>query len=234
MTYRVIQWATGNVGRAAIEGIARPSRPRAGRVPTSTATAKAGRDVGEICGLDPVGVTATDDVDEILALDADCVVYSPMLANPREVIRLLASGKNVVTPVGWVYPFRSHDVAAIEAACRTAGVSLHGTGINPGGITEQIPLLLSAFCTRHPPRAGRGVLRHPHLRHRVRRARRDAVRQDARRGRGQPDARRSSATASASRSTWWPTRSGSTLDAGEAHHPRDGRHDRRRSTRRSA
>ena len=37
-------------------------------------------------------------------------------------------------------------MAAIEAACRAGGVSLHGTGINPGGITEQIPLLLSAFC----------------------------------------------------------------------------------------
>ena len=82
-----------------------------------------------------------------MALDADCVVYSPMLASPAEVVRLLASGKNVVTPVGWVYPFRSHDVAAIEAACRDGDASLHGSGINPGGITEQIPLMLSAFCT---------------------------------------------------------------------------------------
>jgi 2,4-diaminopentanoate dehydrogenase len=69
-----------------------------------------------------------------------------MLPDTGEVIALLESGKNVVTPVGWIYPFRSHDVASVEAACRTGGVSLHGTGINPGGITEQIPLLLSAFC----------------------------------------------------------------------------------------
>ena len=62
------------------------------------------------------------------------------------MIRLLESGKNVVTPVGWIYPFRSHDVAAVEAACRAGDATLHGTGINPGGITEQIPLLLSAFC----------------------------------------------------------------------------------------
>ena len=31
MSYRVIQWATGGVGRAAIEGVLAASRPRAGR-----------------------------------------------------------------------------------------------------------------------------------------------------------------------------------------------------------
>jgi len=145
MPYRVIQWATGNVGRAAIEGVvAHPDLDLVGAFVYGAA--KVGVDVGEICGIDRVGVIATGDIEEILALDADCVVYSPMLANTTEVIRLLESGKNVVTPVGWVYPFKSHDVAAIEAACRTGGVSLHGTGINPGGITEQIPLVLSAFC----------------------------------------------------------------------------------------
>jgi hypothetical protein len=147
MTYKVIQWATGNVGRAAIEGIIdHPDLELVGAYVYSDD--KAGRDAGEVCGLGPLGVNATNDVDEILALDADCVVYSPMLASPADVVRLLASGKNVVTPVGWVYPFRSHDVTAIEAACRKGNASLHGTGINPGGITEQLPLVLSAFCTK--------------------------------------------------------------------------------------
>jgi len=142
--YRVIQWATGNVGRAAVEGIlAHPDLELVGAYVYSDA--KAGLDVGEICGIDPVGVTTTNDVDAILALDADCVVYSPMLATPGEVVALLESGKNVVTPVGWIYP-GSRDVASVEAACRAGRVTLHGTGINPGGITEQIPLLLSAFC----------------------------------------------------------------------------------------
>lgn len=145
MTYRVIQWATGHVGRAAVEGaLAHPDLELVGAFVYSEA--KAGRDVGELCGLDPVGVPATNDPEAILALEADCVIYAPMLPSTDEVIRLLASGKNVVTPVGWIYPFRSHDVAAVEAAARTGGASLHGTGINPGGITEQIPLLLSAFC----------------------------------------------------------------------------------------
>jgi hypothetical protein len=61
------------------------------------------------------------------------------------VVRLLESRKNVVTPVGWFYPGRSAGVAELEAACRTGGVSLHGTGIHPGGITELLPLTLSAL-----------------------------------------------------------------------------------------
>jgi hypothetical protein len=147
MAHKVIQWATGNVGRAAVEGIvAHPDLELVGAY--VYAGDKAGRDVGEICGLGPIGVPATNDRAAILELDADCVVYSPMLASPADVVDLLSSGKNVVTPVGWVYPFRSHDVAAIEAACRRGGSTLHGTGINPGGITEQLPLVLSAFCTK--------------------------------------------------------------------------------------
>ena len=43
---------------------------------------KAGLDVGEICGTDPVGVIATGDVDELLALKADCVIYAPVMADP--------------------------------------------------------------------------------------------------------------------------------------------------------
>jgi hypothetical protein len=107
---------------------------------------KVGRDVGEICDLDPIGVPATGSIDDICALDADAVVYAPVLASTRDVIRLLESGKNVVTPVGWIYPGDTPGVAALQAACLTGNTTLHGTGINPGGITERFPLMLSALC----------------------------------------------------------------------------------------
>ena len=147
MTYRVIQWATGNVGRAAVEGIlAHPDLELVGA--WVHAEAKVGRDVGELCGLAPIGVSASNDVDALLALDADCVLYSPILANPGEVARILEAGSNVVTPLGWFYPFAgpSASVAELEAACRKGGATLHGTGIHPGGITERFPLMLSALC----------------------------------------------------------------------------------------
>jgi hypothetical protein len=146
VTYKVIQWATGGVGRAAVEGIvAHPELQLVGCWVSSDE--KAGRDVGEICGMGPLGIVATSDVDALLALDADCVMYSPVMADPSLVARLLASGKNVVTPLNWFYP-GGRDVSALEAACRAGGSTLHGTGIHPGGITERFPLMVSALSSR--------------------------------------------------------------------------------------
>lgn len=145
MAYRVIQWATGNVGRAAVQGVV--SHPQLELVGAWVHSAdKAGRDVGELCGIGPLGIKATNDGEAICAMQADCVLYSPLLPELDTVIRLLESGKNVVTPVGWFYPFNIPGVAELEAACRTGNVSLHGTGIHPGGITELYPLIVSRLC----------------------------------------------------------------------------------------
>ncbi len=145
MRYRVIQWATGNLGRAAIEGIV--SHPDLELVGCWVHSAeKAGRDVGAIVGIAEIGVRATSDVDALLAMDADCVLYSPLMGKPKDVIRMLESGKNVVTPLGWFFPDRgSKTTAELETACRRGGVTLHGTGIHPGGITERFPLMISAL-----------------------------------------------------------------------------------------
>jgi hypothetical protein len=109
--------------------------------------AKHGQDVGDILGTEPLGITATTSAGEILALEADCVVYSPLVPNDDEVAALLRSGKSVVTPVGWIYPDPAR-TAAIEDACREGGSTLHGTGIHPGGITERFPLMVSALSAR--------------------------------------------------------------------------------------
>jgi len=145
MTLRVIQWATGGVGRAAIEGIvAHPELELVGCWVHSAE--KAGRDAGELCGIAPLGVTATNDIDALVDMDADCVMYSPIMADAKLVARLLASGKNVVTPLNWFYPGK-RDVAALEKACHDGGSTLHGTGIHPGGITERFPLMVSALSS---------------------------------------------------------------------------------------
>ncbi len=143
MPYRVIQWATGGVGRAAIQGVLdHPELELVGCWVHSAA--KVGRDVGELAERAPIGVAATDDIDALLALDADCVVYAPVLADARVVARILRAGKNVVTPVGWVHPAPG-TATELEAACRDGNASLHGTGIHPGGITERFPLTVSAL-----------------------------------------------------------------------------------------
>jgi 2,4-diaminopentanoate dehydrogenase len=143
MALRVIQWATGGVGRAAIAGIvAHPELELVGCWVHSAD--KEGRDVGQLCGGAPLGVTATTDIDQLLALEADCVVYAPIMADPAVVARLLAAGTNVVTPLNWFFP-GGRDESLIEAACRTGRSTVHGTGIHPGGITERFPLMVSAL-----------------------------------------------------------------------------------------
>lgn len=144
---RVIQWATGGVGKAAIACVLNhPQLELAGCWVHSAE--KNGVDVGRILGTDDLGVTATSSADEILALDADCVVYSPLVPNDDEVIAILRSGKNVVTPVGWVYPDPNNPRhRAVAEAATEAGVTLHGSGIHPGGITERFPLMLSSLSS---------------------------------------------------------------------------------------
>ena len=145
MALRVVQWATGSVGVAAIRGVLEhPELELVGCWVHSEA--KAGKDVGELVGSAPLGVTATNSLDDILALDADAVIYAPLLPNLDEVTALLRSGKNVVSPIGWFYPSES-EAAPLEAAAREGNVTLHGAGIGPGAATELFPLLLSVMST---------------------------------------------------------------------------------------
>jgi len=143
MSFRVIQWATGGVGRAAMEGVlAHPELDLAGAWVHSPE--KEGVDLGTLLGRDALGVTGTGDVDALLAMEADCVLYSPFMADPDVVKAILKSGKNVVTPLGWFYP-PAEERALMDGVAKSAGVTLHGTGIHPGGITERFPLMVSAL-----------------------------------------------------------------------------------------
>jgi 2,4-diaminopentanoate dehydrogenase len=153
---RVIQWATGSVGRHAVAAVhERPDLELVGALVYSDA--KAGRDVGDVCGIGPVGVTATKDPDEIVALDADCVLYMPQgEMNPMgaldDICRLLGSGKNVVSTAvtGLIYPRSLGDkvVDRLESACATGQTSFHATGIEPGWAAEVLPLTMSGLFQR--------------------------------------------------------------------------------------
>lgn len=149
-TYRVVQWATGNVGMRALRAvIEHPSLTLVGLHVHSEA--KAGLDAGTLCGLGEVGVGATRSMEEIIALKADCVLYMPQSCNFDELCQLLASGANVVTTRGELNNPAQLDPATrarIEDACRRGQSSIHGTGISPGFITEAFPLLLTSIQRR--------------------------------------------------------------------------------------
>ncbi|MGZ8765893.1 MAG: NAD(P)H-dependent amine dehydrogenase family protein [Acidimicrobiia bacterium] len=154
MTYRVIQWSTGNVGIHALRLIAEhPDLELAGLWVHSPE--KAGRDAGELAGIAPLGVAATNDVDALLALDADCASYTATAdLRPAEAIddmaRILRSGKNVVSSsvVPLIVPPRVAPGLRrpLEDACSDAGVSCFTSGIDPGWANDLLPLVLTGAC----------------------------------------------------------------------------------------
>jgi hypothetical protein len=144
---RVVQWATGNIGTRSLRGVLQhPTMTLVGLYVYSTG--KAGRDAGDLCGLGPTGIFAIQDIDDIVALGADCVLYMPQECNFDDVCRLLESGANVVTTRGEFHHPASMDAAVrqkVEAACARGGTSIHSTGSSPGFISEAVPLVLTSI-----------------------------------------------------------------------------------------
>src|SRR2546421_4554001 len=103
MTYRVIQWATGDTGKQALRlALDHPDLEVVGGYVFSED--KDGVDIGSLVGREEIGVRATRDKEAILALKADCVLHNvrnkPDLSpSDADVVALLESGKNVISVV---------------------------------------------------------------------------------------------------------------------------------------
>jgi len=156
MTIRVIQWATGTVGIHAVPAIVEhPDLELAGLWVHSDD--KAGRDAGEICGVGPVGVPATQDAEALLGSDADVICYMAHSdVRPDEVVddlcRMLAAGKNVVNTsfVPLLYPKAAGEgvFEKLQAACEEGGTSFYTNGIDPGFGNAALAVQLTAMSKR--------------------------------------------------------------------------------------
>jgi 4-hydroxy-tetrahydrodipicolinate reductase len=148
--YRVVQWATGNVGSRSLRVVI--EHPHLDLVGLYVHSAdKVGRDAGELCGLSPIGIKATNRVDDIVGLKPDCVIYMQQGFNADDVCRLLAAGINVVTTrdeVQYANAMEPALRARIEEACQRGGSSIHATGSSPGFINEAVPLVLLSLQRR--------------------------------------------------------------------------------------
>ena len=148
--YRVVQWATGNIGTRSLRAvIEHPALELVGLFVYSEA--KAGKDAGELCGLGATGVMATRSVDEILALRPDCVLYMADRADFDVLCRLLESGSNVVSTRSEFHRPAALDPDVrdrLQAACALGRATLHSTGSSPGFITEALPLVLLSLQRR--------------------------------------------------------------------------------------
>jgi hypothetical protein len=147
MALRIVQWTTGNVGKRSVRAVAgHPDLELVGCYAWSDD--KAGTDVGELCGIDPLGVAATNDVDALLALRPDCVVYNPMWPSTDEVVRILEGGANVVSTAAFINGRGNPaDRERIVQACERGGTSIFGSGISPGAL-ELIGITVATLCDR--------------------------------------------------------------------------------------
>jgi hypothetical protein len=154
---RVIQFSTGNVGRHSLQAIiGRPDLELVGVHASSPS--KVGKDAAELCGLDePTGITATDNVDALVALGADCVVYTSQgETRPMEAIdqmsRFLSAGTNVVgTSLVWLAtPRHAEDWLRepLQRACEAGNTSLYVNGIDPGFSGDSLVYAALSLTTR--------------------------------------------------------------------------------------
>jgi len=154
MPIRVVQFGTGFVGHFALRAIIEhPDLELVGVWVHSDE--KVGLDAGEIAGTPATGIRATQDLDSLLALAPDCICSAAGGDGREEWMteahaRMLEAGINVVSSsiVGMVDPASHPDRVLSErlnAAGRKGGVSYFTSGIEPGFMSDTLPLTLSGI-----------------------------------------------------------------------------------------
>ncbi len=154
---RVVVWGTGFVGQMVIPEIVKHPGFELVGVGVSNPD-KVGQDAGEICGIGPIGITATNDVDELITLAPDALVhYGPTAGkaddNIRDMGAFLRAGIDVcstaMTP--WVWPAMAQNppfwIDPITEACESGGASCFTTGIDPGFANDLFPMTLMGLCS---------------------------------------------------------------------------------------
>jgi hypothetical protein len=156
MVFRVAHIGTGNVGRLALQALITDPRFELTAVAVSSKV-KVGRDAGDLAGIDIVtGISATDDLDTLLATRPDCVVYCAMADTRmghamKDLTRIVTAGINVVgsAPVPLQYPWGvlpDEYFGPLEQIARQSDASIFITGIDPGFINDLTPLVFAATC----------------------------------------------------------------------------------------
>jgi hypothetical protein len=146
--FRVIQWGTGAVGKYCLKtALDRPDLEIAGAKVFSES--KNGQDIGDILGVQKLGISAVMDKQAILDLDADVVLYTPLFVDIDDMCDILASGKNLITPSGFFMLMEGTERRRrVDEACAKGGSTLFASGIHPGFSGDRQVLQLSALCNK--------------------------------------------------------------------------------------
>lgn len=152
---RVVQVGLGPIGSAlARHVVERPGLELVGAVDVDPA--KAGHDAGEVIGLErplgfPVAATLAQALSTAPSRVALHATHSYFDRFKPQILEIVAAGLHVVSTAEELsFPYRDHAQAAeeIDAAARRAGVSVLGTGVNPGFVMDTLPLFLTGICQR--------------------------------------------------------------------------------------
>ena len=155
MTYKVVTWGTGNVGKYAVRAVVNhPELELIGHIVNSAE--KAGKDVSELADLDETtGIISSNDIDAVLALKPDCVCYTAhsetrLPETAEDQAKCLSAGINVVASSLFMLQYPDNpDVAfladPIKAACIEGNSSCFNNGIDPGFSNDTMPLVFTGI-----------------------------------------------------------------------------------------
>ncbi len=155
MTFKVVQWTSGGVAHEVVRAVLSDRRMELVGL-FAFSPDKIGRDAGELCGLERLGLEATDDVDRLIALAPDVVSYNPLYPDVDHLVKLLEAGIDIVTTcnflTGWALDYcpdryGPNARARVQDAALRGGASIFGTGINPGHVNYQA-CIMSALCEK--------------------------------------------------------------------------------------
>ena len=150
--YRTIHYGLGPIGLAVLRLAAAKERVRPVAA-IDIAPEIAGRDAGEVAGLDqPLGITVSSDADAALATEAGVVLHctgSYLDAVQPQLLAAVRAGKHVVSTCEELsYPWDRHPQlsAELDREAKAHGVTVLGTGVNPGFVMDALVLALSGVC----------------------------------------------------------------------------------------
>ncbi|HOO88688.1 MAG TPA: hypothetical protein PK442_13375, partial [Synergistales bacterium] len=149
---RVVVWGLGSMGSL----MARILDEKEGVEIVGAADShpeKTGRTLGELFGLKRFPDVVVTDGATVPLPEADVALLavSSFISGTEGYIReLVGSGTNVITIAEeWTYPWRTapETAAAIDGLAKAHGVTVLGTGVNPGFVLDTLIIALTGVCS---------------------------------------------------------------------------------------
>lgn len=154
MPLRVVQFGLGPIGQASARLVLnRPGLHLVGALDLDPD--RLGRDVGEVLGTAAAGAPIRDDAEAALAdWRPDVVLHTTTSFLGQiegQLLTCIRAGAHVVSSseeLFWPFHRDPGFCERVDAAAREAGVSVVGTGVNPGFVMDLFPVVLSGVCAR--------------------------------------------------------------------------------------